>query len=118
MVSLLPSVLWIGAQGSPTLPEQFANGERALATSHGKRVARIASAYAQVSLLAKFEPHGSGHRRANSPRGSHNVPIGKMYIAQRHLHVGVTEEPRDDGYGHAVHDGMTRHGVAVIPVSE
>ena len=41
-----------------------------------------------------------------------------MYIAQRHLHVGVTEEPRDDGYGRAVHDGMTRHGVTLIPRSE
>ena len=66
------------------------------------------------TLLAGLKRHGVGHRCADALRSDCDVPVREVCIAQCHSHVGVTEESRDHGYGHAVHDGMTRHGVSQI----
>ena len=43
-----------------------------------------------------------------------DITVRKMGVAQRHLHVGMTQQTRDHRHRYAVHDGMARHGMAQV----
>ena len=45
---------------------------------------------------------------------SFDVPVCQMSIAQRHLRIGMSEQPGDRRHRQTVHDGVARHGMAKV----